>query len=185
MSRYEILDDLPPTGVVYITSAARHTPVSEEVVDLIVRFFKKDGTSWVANFEAGTGLDDVAELSGTGNLFVMAGGKCYIMNPDEQVPLSEFGGDYYHEINNSDGRIILFGKTNLAVVETNGQHWLSEKIASGGFLDIHIEKNIVTGLTIDELLGEDKGLPFSYDIDNRVLNGGIYKEFKKPWWKFW
>jgi hypothetical protein len=188
MDRYEILNELPPPGAMYFSAAphnVRFAPEDDDTVDLVVRFYKTDGTAWVANFEAGDGWDEVAELPGTRNIFVLAGGQCYLVNPDSEQPVSKFGGDYDDILYNADGRLVLAGRTGLAIVEANGQHWLSEKFSLGGLENLALKNNIVTGLAIDGLPGSGKGLPFSYNIDTRVLNGGLYKEFIKPWWKFW
>ena len=60
-----------------------------------VRFFRTDGTDWVANFQPGwTDLREVIELKESNNLLTIANGTCYVMNPDNEEPVEVFGVSY-------------------------------------------------------------------------------------------
>jgi hypothetical protein len=49
--RYEILDGLPSYGPIYISISQDGIPFYSE--GFVVRFYKSDGTNWVANFKPG------------------------------------------------------------------------------------------------------------------------------------
>lgn len=154
-----------------------------------VRFFKADGTDWVANFELGwTDLKIICELNDTCNLLVIAGGTCYLMNPEEAKPISVFGVGYSSVLRASDGRLILEDQIDLTIVETDGSHWATERISWDGIKELRLENNTVTGLSYDPMYDADDWIDFTYDIDTKTLTGGSYQKYesiKKPWWKIW
>ena len=91
-----------------------------------VRFYKSDGTDWVANFKTGwTELAEIFELNATSNLLVIAFGQCYIMDPEDTKPISAFGGAYATAFTLEDGRIVLPDDTGLTVIEPDGKYWHS------------------------------------------------------------
>jgi hypothetical protein len=185
--KYEILEALPAYGPMYI-------PVTENDEAFYsqgfpVRFYKSDGTDWVANFKPGwTDLRIIYELKDTSNLLVIACGTCYLMNPDETKPVSVFGVGYSTVLKAPDGRLILQDQTNLTIIETNGNNWDSERISWDGLKDLKLESNIVTGLSYDPMNEVDEWVNFTYDINTKILTGGSYHGYKtieKPWWKIW
>lgn len=91
--KFERLNSLPPYGPMYTSI----TESGEEYFSegFVVRFFKEDGTNWVANFQPGwTDLTDVMILQESHNLLVIANGICYIMNPNLTQPIAVFGVNY-------------------------------------------------------------------------------------------
>jgi len=187
MNRYEILDGLPPYGPMYVSVTGDGEPYASE--GFVVRFFKNDGTTWVANFKPGYGgLNEVISLPDTDNLLVIAGGDCYLMNRDSDRPIGMFGGDFTELFHNPDGRVVLGDNLGLTIVEPDGSHWDSKRISWDGLKDISLKNNTVTGLAYDVMTRSAEWLPFSYNIDTRLLEGGSYYDFipvKKPWWKLW
>ena len=154
-----------------------------------VRFYKSDKTDWVANFKPGwTNLKVIYELKDTSNLLVIACGTCYLMNPDETKPISVFGVGYSTVLNAPDGRLVLQDQTDLTIIETDGNHWDSERVSWDGLKDLKLENNIVTGLSYDPMNDADEWVNFTYDIRTKILTGGSYHGYetmKKPWWKIW
>ena len=157
----------------------------------VVKFFKDDLTEWIANFKPGW-----SQLSGIYEFFdekilVIAGGICYLMNPNLIKPISCFGRSYNQVIKSEDGRFILADNMNLTIVEITGQIHESEMISYNGFKDLKIQKNIVSGFACDYTF-KDECVEFSYDIDKKFIIGGfdfnqqpIKKPLKKSLWKFW
>lgn len=153
-----------------------------------VRFYKSDGTDWVANFKPGwTDLKIIYELKDTANLLVIACGTCYILNPDEIKPISIFGVGYSTVLNAPDGRLILQDQTDLTIIEPDGTHWDTERISWDGLAEIKVENNLVSGLAYNPMHEVDEWIEFKYDLDTKTLTGGSYYSFenKKPWWKIW
>ena len=166
-----------------------------------VRFFKSDGTDWVANFKPGwTGLNAVYEFTDQQYILVIAGGTCYLMNPDEDKPKSTFGVGYETVIKNLDGRLILQDLTDLTVIEPNGEHWHTERISWDGIKDLKLERNLVSGLSFDPMNDKDEWVEFVVDLEKRNVKGGSFRQYefkpvgesvqrkndtKKPWWKIW
>jgi len=111
MSRYEILDHLPPYGPMYIPVTRDGEPCYSE--GYAVRFYKSDGSEWVANFQLGwTGLRTVLELTETTNLLIIADGACYLIDPDKTVPIGAFGADFSAIFTLSEQRYIVQGQTD-------------------------------------------------------------------------
>ncbi len=157
----------------HISISNSETPFYSE--GFIVRFFKTDGTQWVANFQPGwTKLKAVIALADTPNLLVIALGTCYLMDPDQTTPLSVFGVGYSNFFSTSDGRFVLQDQTDLTIVEPDGSHWRTARISLDGLKEVSIEKNIVTGLAFNPTHEDDEWVYFHYDIDSKKLLGGSY-----------
>lgn len=153
-----------------------------------VRFFKDDGTNWIANFQPGcTDLSDVIVLQESHNILVIANGICYIMNPNQTKPISVFGMNYIAVFDASYNRFVLSDDTGLTIVESDGRYWHSERISWDGLADINVENNLVSGLAYNPMADSDNWIEFNYDIDSKKLIGGSYYVFekKRSWWKLW
>ncbi|WP_256014222.1 hypothetical protein [Desertivirga xinjiangensis] len=184
--RYEILNSLPAYGPMYIPVSESGEPYYSEGYP--VRLYKSDGTDWVANFKPGwSELAEVFELNDTSNLLVVAYGQCYIMDPEENKPISAFGGAYAAAFITQDRRVVLQDETGLTVVDSSGQYWHSERISWDGLKVLKVEGNLVTGIAFDPMFDSDEWVDFTYDIDSNILIGGSYgKTVKKQnWWRFW
>ena len=185
--KYEILEALPTYGPMYIPVTENEEAFYSE--GFAVRFYKLDGTNWVANFKPGwTDLKIIYELKDTSNLLIIACGTCYLMNPEETKPISVFGVGYSTVFKTEDGRLVLQDQTDLTIVETNGNHWDTERISWDGLKDLKLENNIVTGLAYDPMNDADEWVNFTFDINVKTLTGGSYKIYEtinKPWWKVW
>lgn len=185
--RYAILDSLPAYGPMYIPVTDDDEPFYSE--GFAVRFYKSDGTEWVANFKPGwTAFNKVFELKNSPNILVIASGTCYIMNPDQTKPISVFGNGYVDFFVNQEGRLILQNQIDLTIIETDGEYWDTERISWDGLKDLKLGNNIVSGLSYDPMNDADEWIDFSYNIESRILIGGSYNRYnieKKPWWKIW
>lgn len=187
VKKYEILDALPTYGPMYVSITDDDLPFYSQ--GFTVRFYRSDNTEWVANFKPGdTRFNYIHELTGQNKLLIISGGTCYIMSPDNEKPLSIFGGMYSNALHASDGRLVLEDYTNLTVMEMNGDHWTSERISWDGLKDLKIDGSIVTGLSYNPIRDADEWIEFSYNIDTKLLIGGSYKKYnptKKSTWKIW
>ena len=187
MKRFEILEALPTYGPMYISVTETGEPFYSDGV--AIRFYKSDGTSWVANFQPGcTDLIEVHEFKDEERLLVIARATCYMMNLNQTKPLSVFGVGYTMVLRTNDRRFVLQDQTDLTIIETNGEHWHSERISWDGLKDLRLENNLVVGLSYDPMNDADEWVPFTFDIDTRTLTGGSYKRYdvkKRPWWKIW
>ena len=153
-----------------------------------VRFYRSDGTNWVANFKPGwTELSEVFDLQGTPNLLVIAFGQCYLMNPEETKPISAFGGAYATAVKVHDGRIVLQDDTGLSIIESDGNYWHSDRISWDGLKISKVEGSVISGLAFDPMYDSDEWVDFTYDLDSKTLIGGSYGQSlkKRPWWKIW
>ena len=190
-SRYEILASLPVYGPMYI-------PITESgegfySQGLAVRFYRTDGTNWVANFQPGwTDFSEVQELENSNHLLVIAGGTCYLMNPEETKPLSVFGVAVAASFRLANGFLVLQSDVDLIIVEANGAYWHSSKISWDGLKDLTVNGSIVSGYSFDPI-NDVQEVFFSYDVETKKLRGGSYQLYEialaakklKPWWKFW
>jgi hypothetical protein len=183
---YEILTSLPAYGPMYIPISENNPTYYSE--GFVVRFFKSDGTNWVANFEAGwTDLKTVIELSNP-LLLIIAYGCCYILNPDQEKAISAFGVTYHTFLVTDIGQIVLCDNTNLTIVEPSGDFWHSEQLSLDGIKELKLEKNNrITGVAYEPSYDKEEWVNFTYDIDSRSLKN-VQDRFitsKKAWWKFW
>lgn len=155
-----------------------------------VRFYKTDGTEWVANFQPGwTDLKQIIEFDKTQNLLVIACGTCYLMNPNDTKPIQVFGVGYSDIFSASNDRLVLQDQTDLTIIEPDGSHWDTERISWDGLKQLKVENNTVTGLSYDPMYDADEWVHFFYDLDTRTLTGGSYHRYDnkkaRPWWKIW
>lgn len=199
--RYEILESLPTYGPMYIPVTENGEPYYSE--GFVVKFFKANGTDWVANFKPGwTGFNAVYEYGIEDNILIIAGGTCYLMNPEERNAQSIFGVGYESVIKTLDGRLILQDLTDLTVFEINGEHWHTERISWDGIKDLKLEGTLVSGLSFDPMNEKDQWIEFIVDLEKRNVKGGSYRQYefksvgpnvesvhrkdeKQPWWKIW
>ena len=171
--RYEILSSLPTYGPMYIPVTANGKPFYSE--GFPVRFYKIDGTEWIANFKPGwTDLKQIIEFEKTQNLLVIACGTCYIMNPNDTKPIQVFGASFSDIFKANKNRLVLQDQTDLTIVEADGTHWNTERISMDGFSKIKVEKNLVLGLASNPMHDADEWLEFKYDLDTKTLTGGSF-----------
>ncbi|HMI02490.1 MAG TPA: hypothetical protein VK541_08420 [Pedobacter sp.] len=200
--RYEILESLPSYGPMYIPVSENNEAYYSE--GYVARFYTSEDTTWVGNFEPGlTGLDAVYEFEDDPYILVIAGGTCYLMNPDFHKPISIFGALYETAIKTLDGRLILQDSTHLTVFEISGEHWSTERISWDGIKELIIEGNLVRGVAYRPTAESDEWVEFVVDLEKRNVRGGswCHHEFKptvekanlmhkhqpakRRWWKIW
>lgn len=203
--RYEMLRYLPSSGQMYIPVPGTGDECYSE--KYAVRFYKDDGSDWVANFQSGYGeLETVIEMADQALLLVVVYGLCYLMNPNSAEPLATFGGGYNQLLHSHDGKLILYGDNGLTIFKQDGSYDELD-LYFDGIRDVSIQNNILKGSTCDYT---DIWTPFEYNIDTKELNiiGGNWHyhpnvgselksepflesfpfpltPVKKPWWKFW
>jgi hypothetical protein len=188
--KYEILEGLPAYGPMYIPISADGEVFSYE--GFVVRFYKKDGTSWVGNFKNGwTKYSKVFELPISDNLVVIANGQGYVIEPESQKLTSSFGGLEITElIATEDNRFIAATNTDLEIIDKDGTVWRSGRISWDGIEKLNIQGAIVSGISYGPMNNDDYGTSFSFNLDTKEIHGGSYiplqiTAVKKPFWKFW
>jgi len=187
--RYEILESLPAYGPMYVSISENNETFYSE--GFVVRFYVSENASWVGNFEPGlTGLNAVYEFVHNLYVLVIAGGTCYLMNPDFQKPISIFGSGYETVIKTLDGRVILQDSTHLTIFESSGEYWSSRRISLDGIRELTIEGNLVRGIAYEPTAESEEWVEFVLDLEQRIVaRGSIFQteieRVKKPWWKLW
>lgn len=177
--RFEILEALPTYGPMYISVTRDNEPFFSQ--GLSIRFNKKDETDWVANFQPGwTGLNAVYELDQE-NLLIIAGGTCYLMNPENTKPLEVFGVGYETVIKTLDNRLILQDLTDITIIESDGSHWKTERISWDGLKNLKLDGNLVSGLSFDPINDKKAWVEFVVDLEKRNVTGGSFRQYElKP-----
>ena len=186
MKRYEILKGLPSYGPMYI-------PISEDGIPFyyegfVVKFYKNNGTNWVANFKCGnSNFQAVFDYPKQDRIVVFANGICYIMTPEIENPIKVLGFDFLNAYQTEDGFLILPGGTDVSVININNDEvWSSERISWDGLDKLNFENDILTGLAYELTSDDGDWKPFSFNFRTKEIIGGTYsQEYKKPWWKFW
>lgn len=175
--KYEILKGLPAYGPMYIPVTENGESFSSE--GFIVRFFKSDGSNWVANFKEGwTELNAVYEFEDQVNILVIAGGTCYIMNPEKQTPIRSFGAGYQTVIKAPKNRLVLQDSTDLTIIEANGEIWHTERISWDGIKELNIEGELINGLSLNPMSNKDEWIEFVVDLEKRNVKGGSFRQFE-------
>ncbi len=144
-----------------------------------VRFYRTDGTEWIANFQPGwTDLKQIIEFDKNQKLLVIACGTCYIMNPNDTKPIQVFGVGYSDIFSASNDRLVLQDQTDLTIIESDGTHWETERISWDGLAEIKVENTLVSGLAYNPMHDSDEWVEFNYDLDTKILTGGSYHSFE-------
>lgn len=200
--RYEILDSLPTDGPMAIPITDDEKPFYSE--GFVVRFFKDDGTNWVANFKPGwTGTDEIYEFSDKNTIIVFAGGLGYEMNPNEQKSIRNFGLTINEVFQTSNSSLVCADGISIHFFDSlTGEIWRSERISWDGFKDLEYQNEILTGKSFNPTDSLNEWSDFSLNLKTKELIGGSYveslkmnphipkvqllnKNQSKPWWKIW
>lgn len=203
--QFEILNGLPPYGDMYVSvSDSEEKNYSE---GFVIRFFKSDNTSWVANFALGwNNFSKVFDFPEYNTVVVIAGGQGYVMTPDEEKPKFTFGMTILEVLQTENNSLIFSDDLGILFFDnSNGDFWISERISWDGLVELSVCDNILKGKSYDPLDSEkDSWVDFSVNLITKEIQGGSYRIFlkqnphfetgengilkeesKKSWWKFW
>lgn len=174
--KYEILNSLPAYGPMYVPVTQKGELFYQE--GFVVRFYKNDGTNWVANFQPGwTKLNKVFDFPERNIIVVFAGGLGYVMNPNFEKPILTFGlviTDVFQAKNKS---LICVDQIGIQMLDnTNGQLWTSERISWDGFKDLTFENGILSGKSFDPTNSLKEWCDFSVDTKTKEIKGGSFRE---------
>jgi hypothetical protein len=174
MNRYEILPGLPPYGPMYVNIPERTFSGEGKVI----RFYKADGTSWVANFGGGIfGLTQVFDFPERNRLLVIVNGGAYLINPEVEREIEIFGGGIGQVIESPNGNLLCATETDILIIDTGNWHlWRSERISWDGIKDLKLERNILSGMSFDPTNSVQPWSPFSLNIETKEILGGSYRD---------
>ncbi len=192
--QYEILEALPTYGEMAIPiTYSSDLFISEGYV---VKFFRNDGTEWIANFELGcTNTSKVVSIKDSDIVVVVAGGQSYIIDPNRTKPLRVL--DYYiSEIIQLDsGKFIIASDTDILILNKNAElEWESNYIGWDGIRDLKVENNILTGYAYNIFAYEESNsgndwIRFTVDLDTKEIKGGTFSALdiseKSLGWRYW
>jgi hypothetical protein len=196
--QYEKLDGLPPYGPMYISVTDNDEPYFSE--GYVVRFFKSDGSNWVANFRPGwTNYYNIFDYPELKTVIVFAGGHGYIMSPDNEKPKYIFGLTITDVLQTSNGSLVCSDGIGIHFFDnSNGQIWRSERISWDGIIDLEIKDDILFGKAYDPTNSNQEWSDFSLNLLTKKVEGGTWREFinnnqnflvdkkkEKTWWKIW
>lgn len=190
--RYEVLASLPTYGDMAI-------PIVEEgkifvSEGYVVKFYKDDGSTWIANFPQGLGaLSLVKEIPNNNTILVVAGGDGYLMNPNHTKPIREFNYDADQMLERDDGRLILASCTDIMLLDKNAEvEWKTGRISWDGIKDLRLDGNILVGYAYDacarDIDDDDAWVKFTIDLETKEIEGGcnFWEETTKKYnWKYW
>ncbi|MCK8495861.1 hypothetical protein M0L20_28605 [Spirosoma sp. RP8] len=175
--RYELLEALPVYGPMYIP-VTRNKSGSQDFYSqgFVVRFFKSDGSTWVANFKPGmTPYNAVFDFPDTDIIIVIAGGSGYTMNRDHITPIDTFGYGIRMAVRADSQQVAAADYTDIKVINAKGQVWVSRQISWDGIQDLRVEGEIVSGKNYDPM-GEE-WVDFTLNLTTRQVKGGSYARY--------
>lgn len=168
-TRYEILEHLPSDGPMPVNISDRQHFYSE---GFVVRFYKTDGSNWIANFNTGSSdFSGVFNMPGRKEFLVIAWGAAIIVDPDNEEHICFIPGEYSQLFYTSKERIVLQDATTFTIVEPDLSFWHTGRISWDGFSEVKVEGSMITGIAYQPY-GAEKH-PFTYNIDSREVEGGI------------
>ncbi|MCC6180632.1 MAG: hypothetical protein IT237_02230 [Bacteroidia bacterium] len=200
--QYEILDGLPAYGPMYIPISSKGESFYSE--GFVVRFYKQDGSTWVANFSKGwTNFSKVFGFTKQNLVVVFANGTCYVMTPESETPKLSFGVTINNVLQTENGSLICSDDTNITILDNEtGELWRSDRISWDGIKDLQIKNNTVVGVSYDPTVDGEEWSEFSIDLKTKILKGGSFQDMlvnnpnlqadkngvvsektKRPWWK--
>jgi len=192
--RYKILKGLPTYGDMAIPITSNDELFVSE--GYVVKFYKDDGTEWIANFQMGwTDTSKVIDYKNSNLMIVIAGGTAYIMNPNNIQPLKIITYGITEVLSMDDGKFIIANETTLTILNKNGEiEWHSEYMSWDGIKDLKLDGNIVTGYAYNIFAYEDldidnSWIKFTLNIETKEIEGGTFSVLEvskeKLGWKYW
>ena len=158
-----------------------YIPISEDGISFysegyVVRFYNSDGTNWIANFKCGnSNFSHVYDYPTQNRIIVFANGICYIMTPENEMPIHVFGNGISKAYQTTDGFLILPGQTDISVLNVNNDEvFTCERVSWGGLNDLHFENDILTGLAYEPTSKGGEWKPFSFNFRTKELIGNTY-----------
>ena len=172
--RYEILESLPVYGPMYISVTENNEPFFSE--GFPVRFYKSDGTNWVANFKTGwTSLYEVFDFPERDKTVVFAGGIAYIMSPDKEESLLTFGMTINKVIQANNGSLLCADDISIVLLDNqNGELWRSERISWDGLKDLDLNGDVLHGYSYTPVNSIEEWSEFTLNLKSKELTGGSY-----------
>jgi hypothetical protein len=143
----------------------------------IVRFRRPDGASWIGNFRRGqTDLNGVYPLSSNSQIMVFADGNGYLLDLGTEKLVREVGHGYCQNVVPSvDGKIVISNLTQIIVIESAGEIWVSERISWDGIKDLRVDGSVVSGMAYDPTNKNKEWVEFSVDLQSHAIKGGSYR----------
>ena len=196
---------MPAYGPMYVPISESGEQFSSE--GFVVRFFKDDGTEWVANFATGWGIDKVFEYPGKNLIVVFASGIGYVMNPNIEKSLKTIGSMTKEVFQTKTGELICVDDIGIEIFNPETYDiWTSDRISWDGFKELIFENGIIKGKSFDPTNSIQEWSNFSFNVQTKEITGGSFREMlkrnphlemknrveiktntedKKFWWKIW
>ncbi len=187
-NRFIVLDSLPAYDVMYVPITPYKVNTYSE--GLVIRFFKNDGTNWIANVHlGGKSFNHVRAFKKCNLLLIIAGGRCYLINPDDEYVYDSLDYVGFNSlIENPLGGFILEDSLGIMIFDEMGNHSYEYSISYGGFKNLTIQNNVLCGYALDLNSSYNQDYYFSLNLKSRKLKGGVPKSSGNSvtsWWRFW
>lgn len=153
---------------------------SEYVVGTLIEFLKEDGSRWLVKFGngvEGTNKIKVLEYPERKRVIVLNEAYLYLVDSEKEkaellnphLPFKEF-------LTCTDNRFVTFDDTNIYIIETNGDIWISPPISWDGFQNLVIENNNIKGSTYTPVDSRQEWYPFTLNLETKEITGGPYSK---------
>ena len=187
-NKFAVLDSLPAYGVMYVPITPFNVNAYSE--GFVIRFFKNDGTNWVANvYLGGKSFNRIRAFKKCNLLLIIAGGRCYLINPDNEHVYDSLDYVGFNSlIENPLGGFILEDSLGIMIFDEMGNYNYEYGISYGGFKNLTIQNNVLCGYALDSNSSHNQDYYFSLNLKSNKLKGGAPQPSGSSftsWWKFW
>jgi hypothetical protein len=135
-----------------------------------VQFFKKDGSSWVANLPTGNGgCHAIIDYPEKDRIIVIAAGALYVICPEIQEILAIYDWDIQQIFQTDDGKIVAASGTDIFIFNYEGLLW-SQRVSCDGIIDLQLNGNLLSGLSFNTSL--EQYVPFTINLGTKMVQGG-------------
>ena len=171
--KYKILKHLPSEGPMYIPISDNNKKFFSE--GFVIKFYKSDGTEWVANFQCGlTECRYVYEFEEFNRIVVFADGSGYLINPDTQKPIKCFGAFTNQVIPFRKKQLILVDSCGVMLMDHTGVIWKSPRLSWDGIEDLKLNGCILSGKSFNPFHEGNEWSDFEINLDSKIITGGSY-----------
>ena len=138
-----------------------------------VVFQPPDEEDWIGVFGRGSNTHNAVAWHGSGEAFVVAGGRGYLIDTRERTLLHKTEWEFFVDVivGPDPGVFVVADDLYLYGYDPNGRRWRTHRISWDGIRNLSLEGYRVKG----EAWGLDKWYDFTLDLSSGQVAGATYR----------